>query len=63
VLLWDKKKEKPGSHGKFNSLCIGPYIIQDVAGKNSFILSRLDGEKLTLPVNGQLLKLFFNEVI
>jgi hypothetical protein len=63
VLLWDKRKEKPGSHGKFDSLWVGPYIIQDVAGNNSFVLSRLDGEKLPLPVNGQLLKLFFNEVI
>jgi ribonuclease HI/transposase InsO family protein len=63
VLLWDKRREKPGSHGKFDSLWAGPYIIQDVAGKNSFVLSRLDGEKLPLPVNGQLLKLFFNEVI
>jgi hypothetical protein len=63
VLLWDKRKENPGSHDKFDSLWAGPYIIQDVAGKNSFVLSRLDGERLPLPVNGQLLKLFFNEVI
>jgi hypothetical protein len=63
VLLWDKRKEKPGNHGKFDSLWTGPYIIQDVAGKNSFFLSRLDGEKLMLPVNGQLLKLFFSKVI
>jgi hypothetical protein len=63
VLLWDKQREKPGSHGKFDSLWAGPYIIQDVATNNSFVLSRLDGEKLPLPVNGQLLKRFFNEVI
>jgi hypothetical protein len=63
VLLWDKQREKPGSHGKFDSLWAGPYIIQDVAANNSFVLSRLDGEKLPLPVNGKLLKLFFNEVI
>jgi transposase InsO family protein len=60
VLLWDKRHEKPGKHEKFDSLWTGPYIIQDVAGPNSFYLSRMDGEKLTLPVNGQLLKLFFN---
>jgi transposase InsO family protein len=63
VLLWDKRREKPGNHGKFDSLWTGPYIIQSIAGKNSFFLSRLDGERLTLPVNGQLLKLFFSEVI
>jgi hypothetical protein len=27
VLLWDKRKEKPGKHGKFDSLWMGPYII------------------------------------
>jgi hypothetical protein len=59
----DKRREKPGSHVKFDSLWAGPYIIQDVAGKNYFVLSILDGEKLPLLVNGQLLKLFFNEVI
>jgi transposase InsO family protein len=63
VLLWDKRKEKPGKHGKFDSLWTGPYIIHDVVGLNSFCLSRMDGEKLTLPVNGQLLKLFFNDII
>ena len=63
VILWEKRKEKPGSHNKFDNLWAGPYIIQDAAGKNSFVLSRLDGEKLPLPVNGQLLNLFFNEVI
>jgi hypothetical protein len=63
VLLWDKRREKPGNHGKFDSLWTGPYIIQGTAGKNSFCLSRLDGEKLALPVNGQLLKLFFSENI
>jgi hypothetical protein len=63
VLLWDKRREKPGNHGKFDSLWTGPYIIQGTAGKNSFFLSRLDGEKLALPVNGQLLKLVLHEVI
>jgi hypothetical protein len=63
VLLWDKRREKLGNHDKFDSLWIGPYIIQDMANKNSFFLSKLYGEKLALPVNGQLLKLFFSEVI
>ena len=63
VLLWDKRREKLGNHGKFDSLWTGPYIIQGTTGKNSFYLSRLDGEKLALPVNNQLLKLFFSENI
>jgi len=63
VLPWDKRREKSGNHDKFDSLWTGPYIIQDIVSNNSFFLSKLDGEKLTLPVNGQLLKLFFSEVI
>jgi len=63
VLLWDKRREKPGNHGKFDSLWTGPYIIQGSVGKNSFFLNRLDGENLALLVNGQLIKLFFTEVI
>ena len=59
VLLWDKRREKPGKHGKFDSLCTGPYLIDSIAGTNSFNLSHLDGEILPLPVNGQLLKIFF----
>jgi hypothetical protein len=59
VLLWDKGREKTGKHGKFDSLWTGPYLIHSIAGTNSFNLSHLDGEVLSLPVNGQLLKLFF----
>jgi hypothetical protein len=46
VLMWDKKKEKPGKHGKFDSLWLGPYKIEDVVGENYFYLNHLDGEKL-----------------
>jgi len=63
VLLWDRKNEKPGKHKKFDSLWLGPYIIQDIAGPNSFYLSKLDGEPLDLPANGQMLKLFFKDDI
>jgi hypothetical protein len=63
VLLWDKRRENPGNHGKFDNLWTGPYIIQSSAGRNSLYLNRLDGESLALPVNDQLLKLFFIEVI
>ena len=59
VLLWDKRREKPGKHGKFDSLWLGPFVIRDVAGPNSFHLSHLDGEPMNLLVNGQQLKIFF----
>ena len=63
VLLWDRKNEKLGKHKKFDSLWLGPYIIRDIVGPNSFHLSRLDGEPLDLPANGQMLKLFFKDNI
>eukprot|EP00253_Pinus_taeda_P014046 PITA_14046 len=63
VLLWDRKNEKLGKHKKFDSLWLGPYIIWDIAGPNSFHLSRLDGEPLDLPANGQMLKLLFKDDI
>lgn len=59
VLLWDKRREKPEKHEKFDSLWTGPYLVHSIAGTNSFNLSHLDGEILPLPVNGQLLKLSF----
>ena len=36
VLLWDRRNEKPGNHGKFDSLWLGPYIIREAVGQNSF---------------------------
>jgi hypothetical protein len=28
VFLWDKGREKPWKHGKFDSLWLGPYVIR-----------------------------------
>jgi hypothetical protein len=39
VILWDKKREKPGMHQKFGSLWLRPYKIEEVFGPNSFYLS------------------------
>ena len=63
VLLWDKQRENPSKHGKFDSLWMGPYIIHGIAGVNSFHLSDMDGEKQNLQVNRHLLKLFFSDNI
>ena len=56
VLLWDKRREPKGLHGKFDSLWRGPFQIKEVCGQNSFILSYLSGTQLPLPDNGQHLK-------
>jgi hypothetical protein len=59
MLLWDKGKEKPDKHEKFDSLWLGPYVIREITGPNSFHLGHLDGEPMNIRRNGQQLKLFF----
>jgi hypothetical protein len=61
--MWNKRIEKAGKHGKFEILWLGPYKIEDIAGNNSFYLSHLDGERLPLPVNGKILKMFYEDNI
>lgn len=50
VLMWDKHREKPGKHSKFDSLLRGPYQVTSVVGTSSFHLSHLDWEKQPLPI-------------
>jgi hypothetical protein len=41
VLMWDKRREKPGMHKKFDSLWLGPYKIEEISRPNSFYLSMI----------------------
>jgi hypothetical protein len=59
VLLWDKRREKPGMHKKLDGLCTGPYKIMSQAGTNSFNLTTLEGEALRLHVNVIHIKHYF----
>jgi hypothetical protein len=59
VLLWDKGREKPGMHQKFDSIWLGPYKIEEVSGPDSFYLSMTKGRRMPLLVNGSLLKHYF----
>ena len=59
VLLWDKRKEKPGMHKKFDSLWGGPYKIRSCAGINSYNLETMEGEIFKLPVNALHLKHYY----
>jgi hypothetical protein len=45
VLLWDKIHEDLNKHGKFDSLWLGPYVIEEVCAQipNSFHLANLEG--------------------
>jgi hypothetical protein len=59
VLLWDKRREKPGMHKKLDGLWIGPYKVINHARTNSFNLTTLEGEALKLPVNVIHIKCYF----
>jgi hypothetical protein len=58
VLLWNKSKEKPSMHTKFEALWIGPYIINKILGFNSYMLKYMKGKILMLSMNGKHLKGF-----
>jgi hypothetical protein len=40
VLMWDKRREKPGMYQNFDSLWLGPYKIEDIFGLDSFYFSK-----------------------
>jgi hypothetical protein len=47
-------------HTKFEALWIGPYVVNNILGFNSYILQDMKGKRLMLPVNEQHLKGFFS---
>ena len=57
VLLWDKRKELKGAHGKFDSLSKGPLFVIEVIDLNAFHLSYPYGIIFPFTYNGQDLKL------
>ena len=59
VLLWDKKREKPGMHKKFDNLWGGPYKIMSYAGTYSFNLETMEGEALKLSVHALHIKHYY----
>jgi hypothetical protein len=58
--MWDKRREKPGMHQKFDSLWLGPYQIKERSGVDSFYLATAEGRRMPLPFNGSLLKPYFS---
>eukprot|EP00253_Pinus_taeda_P028458 PITA_28458 len=60
VLKWDKAHEDKGKHTKFQKMWLGPFHISEKVGHSTFILQDLSGKRDTLPVNGLILKKFFN---
>lgn len=59
VLKWDALKDKKGNHGKFDALWVGPFIISQIQGNNTFMLQSMEGEAVfNGPVNGWFLKIY-----
>eukprot|EP00253_Pinus_taeda_P001617 PITA_01617 len=60
VLKWDKAHKDKGKHTKFQKMWLGPFQICEKIGHSTFILQDLSGLRDSLPVNGLILKKFFN---
>ena len=56
VLRWDVLKSRPGQHTKFDKMWSGPFIITECKEHNAFQLSKMNGERLHILVNGIHLK-------
>ena len=59
MLKWDKAHEDKGEHTKYQCLWLGPFIISKKLGPSTFQLQTLEGEFETFPVNGLILKNYF----
>ena len=59
VFLWNKAKENPSFHTKFEALWISPYQNEKVIGFNSYLLKDMKGTIQGFPVNGKYLKYLF----
>jgi hypothetical protein len=60
VLLWNKEKEKPSQHTKFEALWIVPYEIEKILGYNSYLLRDMKGTVHILSINEKQLKSFLS---
>eukprot|EP00253_Pinus_taeda_P031666 PITA_31666 len=60
VLKWDKAHEDKGKHTKFQKMWLGPFQMCEKIGHSSFMLQDFSGLRDSLPVNGLILKKFFN---
>lgn len=59
VFKWDERREGKGQHGKIDNIWLGPFIVTQVVGNNTYHISTVDDEQQGSPINGRFLKLFF----
>ncbi len=60
VLMWNARIEDKGKHGKFDPIWLGPYLIENTWGEDSYIIKDVSDNILELPVHGQFLKRYFS---
>ena len=60
VLMWNAEIEDKGKHGKFDPIWLGPYLIENASGEDSYIIKDLSDNILELLVHGQFLKRYFS---
>lgn len=60
VLKWNVKDRDKGKNDKFDSLWLGPFVISDMAGENSYFLQETYGSSYEFLVHAQFLKPFFS---
>eukprot|EP00253_Pinus_taeda_P012640 PITA_12640 len=60
VLKWNKAHEDKRKHTKFQKMWLGPFQICEKIGHSTFMLQDLSGLRDSLPINGLILKKFFN---
>lgn len=54
--MWNTKDQDKGKYRKFEYFWLGPYLIVEYHGLESYILKNVDGENLELHVHGQYYK-------
>ncbi|XP_059070482.1 uncharacterized protein LOC131860128 [Cryptomeria japonica] len=59
-LMGNARIQDKGKHDKFEALWLGPYVIMDKAGEDSYFLQGAIGEVQELLVHGKFLKNFFS---
>ena len=50
--MWNARIDDKGKHGKFDPIWLGPYLIENTWGVDSYMLKDLTGNILELPVHG-----------
>ncbi|XP_059075423.1 uncharacterized protein LOC131875342 [Cryptomeria japonica] len=52
VMLWNARVQDKGKHDKFEALWLGPFVIIERHGEDSYFLTNLNGEMQELPIHG-----------